>query len=178
MASNFAKKIVGCTSAIGVMILFNLIIFAPLFIVEIAAFYYRSYFTYKLVELLMKLTMIWAVCSGLYYGIYYIFAINIIALHRKGGKTALNYSKSLVKGRWWKTLWIMVVPYLISLVLFYLLEYMFDFLPVGSDIIRYFSRGIICSFAIVTASILFLNFDYISDENRKVENGMVILSKS
>jgi len=42
------------------------------------------------------------VIPGIVYSNYYIFVLYVVALRDKYGKDALDYSKSLVEGQWWR----------------------------------------------------------------------------
>jgi hypothetical protein len=57
------------------------------------------------------------IIPGLVYSIYWTFAIYAVALSGKSGKEALNYSKTIVKNRWWTVLGYILVFGLIGLVL-------------------------------------------------------------
>jgi hypothetical protein len=57
-------------------------------------------------NLLMGLTVgfltLLLIVPGIIYAGYYAFAIYAVALRGCGGNQALDYSKALVKGRWWR----------------------------------------------------------------------------
>ena len=149
-------------SALGAMILYVLIIFWPLFLFVIPGFVIGEHL-FKMSELMLLLVIpgfIW----GVYYILCYIFVIHVVTLHRIGGKTALNYSKSLVKWRWWKILSITVVLTLINVGLDFVIGYSSSFLPAGIRIIMDFFTQIVDAFSIVAITVLFLNLDYISDK--------------
>ena len=147
-------------SALGTSILALLIISWPLFLLLIPGVVLSQYF-FKEIEpvLFLAIPGIW----GVYYGLCYIFIIHIVTLHHIGGKTALNYSKSLVKWRWWKTLCITIVLTLINMGLSFGMEFIFKILPNGSYMITDFFTQIAYAFSIVAINILFLNLDYLSD---------------
>ncbi|HWR02097.1 MAG TPA: hypothetical protein VN371_09560 [Chlorobaculum sp.] len=42
------------------------------------------------------------VVPGIIWEVYYVFAINVVSLRSLSGKAALDYSKRLVKGQWWR----------------------------------------------------------------------------
>lgn len=58
------------------------------------------------------------IVPGIIWGVYYTFSTFVVAQGSLWGKEALDYSKALVKGRWWITLG---VTLLISLIVFGLL---------------------------------------------------------
>ena len=49
------------------------------------------------------------IIPGVIYFNYWIFAIYAVILYNKSGKKALDYSKSVVKGRWWRVFWYSLV---------------------------------------------------------------------
>lgn len=59
------------------------------------------YDTHKNVATLLFIPgVIWAAC----YLVYYIFSYYVLSITSLSGKKALNYSKKLVKGLWWRSL--------------------------------------------------------------------------
>lgn len=153
-------------SAIGTIILATLIIFWPLFLVVIPGFAVGRHFfkTNELIFLLATPGFIWLV----YYGLYYYFVLIVVTLRQIGGKPALNYSKSLVKGRWWKTLWIITVLILVNVGLDYVIKYGSNYLPARIDIMLDLLAEIANAFSTVVLTIFFLNLDYISEKDRKM----------
>jgi hypothetical protein len=67
--------------------------------------------------ILLILLFLIIIIPGLIYSIYWIFAIYAVALSGKSGKEALDYSKSIVKNRWWTVLGYMFIFGLIGFVL-------------------------------------------------------------
>jgi hypothetical protein len=45
------------------------------------------------------------IVPGIIYSVYYAFALPIVALRDKGGREALDYSKTLVGRQWWRIFW-------------------------------------------------------------------------
>ncbi|SFL77201.1 hypothetical protein [Pelosinus propionicus] len=109
------------------------------------------------------------IIPGVIWSIYYIFIIQIVALRELGGKTALNYSKSLVKGRWWKTFGIVFALALINGGIGFGIGYLSTSLPGSISIITDTLIDIIAAFYTVATTILFLNLDYVSVEPRTTE---------
>jgi hypothetical protein len=58
--------------------------------------------------ILLGLTLL-LIIPGVIWSIYYSFWIYVIALRNIDGKTALDYSKSLVEGHWWQVFGILFV---------------------------------------------------------------------
>ncbi len=42
------------------------------------------------------------VVPGIIYHVYWLFVTYVVILHDKSGKSALDHSKNIVRGRWWK----------------------------------------------------------------------------
>ncbi len=57
------------------------------------------------------------IIPGIIYYVYYAFFPQIVVLKNLNYKSALDYSKNLVKGRWWKVFGFMVMIMLLSLIL-------------------------------------------------------------
>ena len=56
------------------------------------------------------------IIPGIIYSVYWTFTTLVVLFKDKSGKAALDYSKSLVKGRWWKVLGcIMLVSLLVGI---------------------------------------------------------------
>jgi|WetSurMetagenome_2_1015567.scaffolds.fasta_scaffold99865_3 hypothetical protein len=66
---------------------------------------------------LLLLLFLLIIIPGLIYSIYWTFALYAVALSGKSGKEALDYSKTIVKNRWWTVLGYTLVFGLIGLVL-------------------------------------------------------------
>lgn len=62
------------------------------------------------------------IIPGIIFSIWFVFVMYSVVLDNQDSTSALGYSKSLVKGRWWATLWRIVVPTAIFLVGTYLLQ--------------------------------------------------------
>jgi len=107
------------------------------------------------------------VIPGIIWTLYYAFFMQVVVLRGIGGKAALNYSKSLVEGRWWKVFWILFVISLIYIAMSFGLGFVSFLLP---EVIRMIFGvciyAIVFGFYIVAPTILFLNLDYTSKKNR------------
>lgn len=112
------------------------------------------------------------VIPGIIWIVYYTFVLQVVVLRGMRGKVALDYGKSLVKGRWWKIFWINLVLLLISMVIGFGQEYLSSLLPKALSIATDTGLDIFqIGFNTVVTTILFLNLDYISVKNGKAENG-------
>ncbi len=66
--------------------------------------------------ILFGLTLL-LIVPGIIYYVYYAFFPQIVVLKNLDYKNALDYSKKLVKGRWWKVLGFIVMLILLSLIM-------------------------------------------------------------
>lgn len=55
------------------------------------------------------------IIPGVVWSVYYLFAVYAVALRGRGGKNALDYSKWMVLGQWWRVLGYFVVIGLLGL---------------------------------------------------------------
>lgn len=107
------------------------------------------------------------VIPGIIWNLYYIFITQVVFLREIGGKDALDYSKSLVKGRWWKVFWILVVIGLINMAVSFGTGVISFFLPgIFQAILTTCVDAIACVFFIACQTILFLNLDYLNKKNK------------
>ena len=49
------------------------------------------------------------IIPGIVYSVYWAFTVYAVILYDKAGKKALDHSKSVVKGRWWKVFWYFLI---------------------------------------------------------------------
>jgi hypothetical protein len=111
------------------------------------------------------------VIPGIIWMVYYTFILQVVVLRGIRGKAALDYSKSLVIGRWWKIFWISLVPLLISNVTIFVQNHLSSLLPNALSIITATGLDIFdIGFTTVFTTILFLNLDSISVKNAATEN--------
>lgn len=101
------------------------------------------------------------------WSIYYIFLLQVVVLRGIDGKVALDYSKSLVKGRWWKIFRLLVILGFINAALHFLIALGCGiFLP--QVFVTTISMGLnvfLLGFQTVLLTILFLNLDYLNHGN-------------
>lgn len=101
---------------------------------------------------------------GIYFIIIYVFAQQALVIEDKRGKTALRYSRELVKGRWWKifgfTVGAGIIMGLISLIILAIFDF-FAFLTGGSTLIRAVIENILRSFSWVSTTVLFINLNLV-----------------
>jgi len=112
------------------------------------------------VLIILGLTL-FLVIPGIIWSIYYTFILQVVVLRELGGKRALDYSKSLVKGRWWKVFWKLLVVAVIYVVIALILGDIENFLPECGGIITGTCASLAYAFYNVATTVLFLNLEYI-----------------
>jgi hypothetical protein len=102
------------------------------------------------------------IVPGIIYSIYWIFIVWIVALNDMTGTKALAYSKSIVKGRWWRVLKYSFVFGLLGLLIGMALGFVSAlYLPEGMvfEIVFYTIIDIVDAFFIVVLTIFYLSFE-------------------
>jgi hypothetical protein len=115
---------------------------------------------------LLVLTLL-LIVPGIVWGVYYSFSVYVVALRDVGGKEALDYSKSLVKGRWWRVFGNNFGLGILFSVFYFIVE--IPFLVVPMPIVHFTLIDIIYSFFIVASTVFFLNLDYLGSIQRDRE---------
>jgi uncharacterized membrane protein len=102
------------------------------------------------------------ILPGIIYSVYYMFVPYVVMLRDIGGKEALEYSKNLVEGQWWRIFGIAFVIGLLETVLSLGISYSVNLISDDwyFSIIPNFIDDVIASFSTVTFTLLFLNNDY------------------
>jgi hypothetical protein len=115
-----------------------------------------------IVEYFILLIMILLlVVPGIIWTGYYVFSIAVVSLRGCAGKGALDYSKALVKGRWWGVVGRILGLTGLSFIPMILIEIGLAFAPT-SDALSFISMLLtdVCfAFASVGTTVLFLNLD-------------------
>ncbi len=103
------------------------------------------------------------IVPGIIWSVYYLFFIMVVALRDKRGKAALDYSKSLVKGKWWRVVGISLGLGIIQIAAYAVIEIPFLFTPDGAvmDVISGTLMDLASSFFTVAATVFFLNLEYL-----------------
>ncbi len=111
------------------------------------------------------------VVPGIIYSVYWMFASYAVILRNKSGKDALDYSKSIVKGRWWTVAWYNFVITILTILIAIPVGIFYAFLPDHYlvTIAMNITIDIIISFLIVASTIFFLNFDSTKEITDKIE---------
>lgn len=116
---------------------------------------------------LIGLTLL-LIVPGLIFGIYWMFSLYAVIFHDKIGTKAFGYSKSVVKGRWWKVLGYSIVfgilMVIASLVIGLITGLISGLIPTiaGSSIVEIVlttGGDFVLAFFTVVSTVFFLNFD-------------------
>lgn len=104
------------------------------------------------------------ILPGVIWTIYYVFWIYVVALRNLGGKKALDYSRNLVEGQWWRVFGISFVLWIISFVAVGLIATIAILLNVifrnpVFGILTGSIGAIVDSYFVVVATVFFLNTD-------------------
>jgi hypothetical protein len=112
--------------------------------------------------ILLGLTLL-LIVPGIIWGVYYSFWVYVVALRVTSGKAALDYSKNLVKGQWWRVVGIQLVIGLIAFVTGLIIAAPFLLLPASPvvDIVSGLLANIAGSLFTVMTIVFFLNVDYL-----------------
>lgn len=103
------------------------------------------------------------IVPGIIWSLYYIFAIYVVALRNLSRKSALDYSKNLVEGQWWR---IFGINFILSILCFlFVLGVNIPASWISTNqvfvIIPDFFSNLIGSFFTVVTILFFLNNDYL-----------------
>lgn len=125
--------------------------------------YWSLWKTFLIATAILSLLYLCFFIPGIVWGIYYIFIFTIVGLRNVDGKVALDYSKSLVKGQWWRVLGITLMLLLCNVVFALFIKALFflakDDLAV--NVIANTIASIGSTFFTVGMTIFFLNEDYL-----------------
>ena len=117
------------------------------------------------------------VIPGIIRSVQYAFVSFIVILRNINGKAALDYSKQLVEGQWWRVFGtnfiIQIIAYPIGLILgliFYVIPNVFF-----TELVVYTFAEVVDVFFTVALTVFFLNIDYLKNKNNYNEEGQVDL---
>jgi hypothetical protein len=107
--------------------------------------------------------MLLLIIPGLIYSLYYVFWDSVVALRDRSGKEALEYSKKLVVGQWWRIFEITLIIVLLAIILSQGVSYLMSLISDNPffGIIPNLLTDIVGSFITVTFVLLFLNNDFV-----------------
>lgn len=104
------------------------------------------------------------IVPGIYFSIAWGFYLYCIGLSGKKGWDALKYSKSLVKGKWWRTFAYFWLLCAISILWNSVFELIYSFAPTGiiTDLLYHFLCYFSAAFVAVGETLLFINREAIT----------------
>jgi hypothetical protein len=120
--------------------------------------------------IIVFLLLLCLIIPGIIWLFSFTFYNYVVALRNIGGKTALDYSKNLVQGKWWRVVGISLFISLLQLGVNFILLYPFTRIPgnpimdIGLSIIV----DVISSLFSVMFIVWFLNVDYLKNPALKV----------
>ncbi|MBM7623670.1 hypothetical protein [Sporohalobacter salinus] len=133
----------------------------------------RVFWTKFLGGIIVGLLTLVLIIPGVIWFVYYSFAIQIVILKNESGKNALDYSKDLVKGDWWRIFLIWIFRIGISIGLGFLLSFFSSNILI--DLITDTFMDIVDIYFVVIMTVMCLNLDFIKNtyvkdeiENRKI----------
>jgi hypothetical protein len=97
---------------------------------------------------------------------YYTFSIYVVSLRNLGGKRALDYSKELVRGRWWRVVGFVFAVLVITVFPLMLVQ---SAIPSENTIISFITStlgDVATSFMTVAIGVIFLNLDTLQQAGR------------
>jgi hypothetical protein len=108
---------------------------------------------------------------GVIYQNYYIFMVSVVVLRDRSGKSALDYSRSLVSGQWWRIFGIGLFLFLVILIPVLAIHYLFRLVSTNPFwlILPDTLKTVVGSFYAVTLVLFFLNNDYVV-HSQKAQN--------
>lgn len=117
--------------------------------------------TYLVSFVLVILLLLCFVIPGLIFSVFWVFAIFATILSDKYGYSALKYSKSIVDGRWWKTLgYLFVIGLPFAILMLVLIVPVFVVLPTfWGNIISTTIIDVIGSVSYIFLTVFYLNFE-------------------
>jgi len=115
---------------------------------------------------LLAFIIVWAlfflIIPGIIWAVYYSFILYVVALRQLNGKKALDYSKNLVKGQWWRVLGFFFFVGLMQFAIGFIIQRLFGLISANLffNIIPNIIVLIINMFFVIVIIIYFLNNDY------------------
>jgi hypothetical protein len=111
------------------------------------------------------------IVPGIIWGLYYSFVVFVVALRGLSGKDALDYSKQIVKGQWWRVLGYLLVIELLGVVTCVILAVPFFFTPelrileiISSTLIDIAGALFLCM-----TIVFFLNNDFLKQRRDRLD---------
>ena len=119
------------------------------------------------------------IVPGIIWSVYYTFWLYVVALRNIGGTTALDYSKNLVVGQWWRVLGVIIVIAIADLITGLIVNIPFAFLP-DNFIVNVLSNttlDVISGLFTVTSIVFFLNTDYLKNDVQSQSQSVDLISE-
>ena len=125
--------------------------------------WWASIFTGLLAGLIILGMTLLLIVPGIIWSLYYYMFIFVVALRSLSGKKALDYSKSIVKGQWWRVLGYIIVIELFSACIMLPIIILYFFAPDSQllDILSDTLIDIVAALSTVMTVVFFLNNDYL-----------------
>jgi hypothetical protein len=121
--------------------------------------------------IILGLTLL-LIVPGIIWGVFYLFSVYVVSLRNISGKNALDYSKNLVVGQWWRVFGINALLGIIGALFVVAITYLTKLISTNQFIliIPNFINYLVYSFIEVVMLLLFLNSDYL--KNRPTDSGL------
>ena len=121
------------------------------------------FFTYAVYTLLLVLLFLLFIIPGIYFAVYWTFVLFVVLDKHLSYKKALDFSKEIVKGRWWKVFFVALLSYLITIL--FLIPVLF--LPEGlfADIIASIIASVCALYAVHVSLVMYLNLEVVKSKN-------------
>ncbi len=112
------------------------------------------------------------IVPGIIWGVFYIFSVYVVSLRNISGKKALDYSKYLVVGQWWRVFGINALLGIIGAIFVFAITYLTKLISTNQFImiIPNFINYLVYSFIEVVMLLVFLNSDYL--KNRPTDSSI------
>ncbi len=150
---------------------------APMPLKESISLAYKRFGTYVgtgiLQDIITFALILLFIIPGVIWLVYYAFMSQVIALTDYKWKGALNYSKSVVKGNWWKVFGNLVALSLVPLVIYFCMSFPYRYLIKSKPeldaliILINVISNVLSSFVSVGATILYINLVSVKDASDK-----------
>lgn len=130
--------------------------------------WFASFWTSLLAGIMLIGLFLLLIVPGVIFAVYWGFAMAVVALRGMEGMSALRYSRSLVKGRWWKTFGYWLVFGLLNMVCALIVSAVFAVIPEArvSTILGNSVVSLVSAFFTVVGIVFFLRF-----EATRIEDG-------
>lgn len=118
--------------------------------------------------IIVALLSLLLIIPGIIWLVYYSFIFYVAALRNLAGKRALDYSKSLVEGQWWRVAGITLLIGFFNFVAIMVVSIPFAIISVNPffTILPNTLANIVTAYFTVTLVVFFLNEDYLQNPVR------------